>query len=133
MDSVRKKYTLIHGLLKSGFINLVNIIHAKIPKKYLVTEVKDVKNTPEIANLIEAFDLGLADFVKHNSPGYEQSKAFKTLTKMKELAITMAANDTAYYVFLEYILKHYCVIKFGSEALEKFDEQWLKRLESLMK
>lgn len=135
-------YNLVHGFMKSGVRNLITFIHSKIPEDIKVSKKEDVKNMPELYNALEAFELTLQDFEKYNAPGMLNNKpkygdSLDMLEKGRDIGATMVANDTAWYIMLEYFFKRYCEVKFkGSpvydEIMKAFDTQWEKRMEELM-
>lgn len=135
-------FNMVHGFLKGGVRNMISFIHSKIPSDLMVSKKEDVKNMPELYNVLEAYELTLKDFEKYNSPGMLSGKrtcgdSLDMLEKGKDILATCVANDTAWYLMMEYFFKRYCEIKFKDspvydEIMKAFDAQWQKRMEELM-
>jgi len=120
----RTKYKWVHGLLKSSLTNGINLAYAALPKEVLIQSKEDVVNTPEVYNVLEAYDRAIQEYNTNNcTQEFKDTDSFKKMQKMKDLAVTMLASDSAYYTMFEYFLRHYCEIKFGKDCLDKFDAQ----------
>lgn len=132
---------LLHGLIKGGIKNMIDLLHFRLPKEDLVTDGSNKPRQPELSNMCKAFsyamekhDMGLdEDDISKNTPG-----TARTLVKAKEVGMTALGSDSAYYLMMEYFLKEYVHIKmdhaFGREAVEKaWDDQWQSQFDLLMK
>lgn len=126
-----KKFSFIHGVMKSFIINGVDLVHKRIPKDMLVRE-DDKRPSLELINMEKAINEGIRDYGYFNATAMIEGANHDFIMKCKDILFTLLASDTAYYFIFEYILKRYCVIKFGKEfGEEKVLDTYEKQAEDL--